>query len=107
MNDLFWLIMDISGVSLDGMDAYPPPVLVTDRQGLVIGWTPGVERLLGYTSADLSTFEWLARGELHQFEKRDPRGWLRRWLDRILGVEYEPQYDRFYVYRARARGIKA
>jgi PAS domain S-box-containing protein len=45
--------MDISGVSLDDMDAYPPlGVAVTDRQGLVIGWTPGAERLLGYTSAE-------------------------------------------------------
>jgi PAS domain S-box-containing protein len=45
--------MDISGASLDGMDAYPPlGVVVTDRQGLVIGWTPGAERLLGYTSAE-------------------------------------------------------
>ena len=35
------------------MDAYPPlGVAVTDRQGLVIGWTPGAERLLGYTSAE-------------------------------------------------------
>ncbi|MEW2117192.1 SpoIIE family protein phosphatase [Streptomyces sp. NPDC005474] len=35
------------------MDAYPSlGVIVTDRQGLVIGWTPGAERLLGYTSAE-------------------------------------------------------
>ncbi|MFI6933994.1 SpoIIE family protein phosphatase [Streptomyces sp. NPDC050287] len=35
------------------MDVYPPlGVVVTDRQGLVIGWTPGAERLLGYTSAE-------------------------------------------------------
>jgi len=35
------------------MDAYPPlGVVVTDRQGLVIGWTPGAERLLGHTSAE-------------------------------------------------------
>ncbi|MGW1620751.1 SpoIIE family protein phosphatase [Streptomyces sp. NPDC002172] len=35
------------------MDAYPTlGVVVTDRQGLVVGWTPGVERLLGYTSAE-------------------------------------------------------
>lgn len=45
--------MDISGASLDCMDAYPPlGVVVTDRQGLVIGWTPGAERLLGHTSAE-------------------------------------------------------
>lgn len=38
---------------LDGMDAYPPlGVVVTDRQGLIIGWTPGAERLLGYTDAE-------------------------------------------------------
>jgi PAS domain S-box-containing protein len=35
------------------MEAYPPlGVVVTDRQGLVIGWTPGAERLLGHTSAE-------------------------------------------------------
>jgi PAS domain S-box-containing protein len=45
--------MDVSGMILDGMDAFPPlGVVVTDRQGLIIGWTPGAERLLGYTDAE-------------------------------------------------------
>ena len=45
--------MDISGVSLEGMDAHAPlGVVVTDCKGLVIGWTPGAERLLGYTSGE-------------------------------------------------------
>ncbi|WP_158715560.1 PAS domain-containing protein, partial [Streptomyces sp. NRRL S-481] len=40
-------------MSLDCMDAYPPlGVVVIDRQGLVVGWTPGAERLLGHTSAE-------------------------------------------------------
>ncbi|MFE6742471.1 SpoIIE family protein phosphatase [Streptomyces tubercidicus] len=30
----------------------PRGVVVTDRQGLIIGWTPGAERLLGYSSAE-------------------------------------------------------
>ncbi|MEV5952493.1 SpoIIE family protein phosphatase [Streptomyces sp. NPDC051987] len=35
------------------MDVYPPiGVVVIDRRGLVIGWTPGAERLLGHTSAE-------------------------------------------------------
>ncbi len=43
----------MSGVSLGGMDASRPlVVVVTDRKGLVIGWTSGAERLLGYTSAE-------------------------------------------------------
>lgn len=35
------------------MDTYPPlGVVVTDREGLITGWTPGAERLLGYTGAE-------------------------------------------------------
>lgn len=78
---LFRLIMDISGVILGGMDAHPPlGVVVTDPEGLIIGWTSGAERLLGYTdaeargrsAAELLDAPALAGGEPAQGSERHP-----------------------------------
>ncbi len=45
--------MDIPRTTLDAMDtSYVLGLVVTDRRGLITGWSPGAERLLGHTAAD-------------------------------------------------------
>jgi len=45
--------MDIAGAMLEAMDAsHLLGLVVTDRRGLITGWSPGAERLLGHTAAD-------------------------------------------------------
>jgi PAS domain S-box-containing protein len=45
--------MGMERTTLDAMDtSHVLGLVVTDRQGLITGWTPGAERLLGHTAAE-------------------------------------------------------